>query len=772
MDVFPPRTLSPPPEDMEMVDVKTEPLSQEEPQPEMVEVTTEPLLPENPQPGQREENGEIMKNGFWAILQLPSDRSKLVSLQEDRSISMGKFGNFKVSDVLGYPFDIPFEVYDKGRARRATTMSFLESFDIETEEGVNNKNLVDDQTSQKLTHGDIEAMKQERLEGGISGEAVVRNIVQNSASFQAKTEYSKAKYIKKKEKKFGKVFTLKRPSARALCMHFYATDQSKIGDLRVDTLSQMMALGDVRAGGKVLVADELGGLVLSSILDRMQGMGKIMLLHEHEAYKYQDVLKYLNMPDAVAAMVNLPWHRIKPQDDETMTIDPQATNPESAETRKGRMRNKIMRIQAARKLLIDGGWDGLFVATNFNVLQVINQLYPYVGGGRPVVFYSQSKEPLQEAFIHMRTSRQFVNTQLTESWLREYQVPVDSVGGTHPQMRMSGNGGYLLSAIKIIDCPAMAVTAGKGARNQLKAASQSGGTTTGGVKMSAGDLAALLALPPRPQFQQARALAREVFNTLEQQNKLNDDSTAAVCSDMLGAAILAGGIGALGELRVDVLADLVLQRLRNTSSTRLSTRVIYAFLLAGSQPSDAIVSITDAMDSLPSDSDPRMTSRLLTMRGWIRGMQKDDSADAKRAALEDFKRAAELDVTNFVALRLGARTAMSIKDHDTAMSNLTEFVERAEEEKMGGNVPGHAAAYFELVEAVFRKGPKAAGGIRGLLDKMERLLERGINVAAENAASGGEQGLETAASEEAEVSALRDRAERMVSTVRGLAAGK
>jgi hypothetical protein len=35
---------------------------------------------------------------------------------------------------------------------------------------------------------------------------------------------------------------------------------------------------------------------------------------------------------------------------------------------------------------------------------------------------------------------------MTESWMREYQLPVQS-SGTHPHMTTSGSGGFLLSAI-------------------------------------------------------------------------------------------------------------------------------------------------------------------------------------------------------------------------------------------------------------------------------------------------------------------------------------
>ena len=65
-----------------------------------------------------------------------------------------------------------------------------------------------------------------------------------------------------------------------------------------------------------------------------------------------------------------------------------------------------------------------------------------------MVVYSTLKESLLDSYEHLRSSEHYINVQLTESWLREYQVPVFNAG-SHPEMMTSGSGGYLLSAIKV-----------------------------------------------------------------------------------------------------------------------------------------------------------------------------------------------------------------------------------------------------------------------------------------------------------------------------------
>ncbi len=46
-------------------------------------------------------------------------------------------------------------------------------------------------------HQDINEMREQ----GVSGRAIVKALIENSATFQNKTEFSKAKYLKKKQKK-------------------------------------------------------------------------------------------------------------------------------------------------------------------------------------------------------------------------------------------------------------------------------------------------------------------------------------------------------------------------------------------------------------------------------------------------------------------------------------------------------------------------------------------------------------------------------------------
>ena len=67
-----------------------------------------------------------------------------------------------------------------------------------------------------------------------------------------------------------------------------------------------------------------------------------------------------------------------------------------------------------------------------------------------IVMYSSRKELLLSAHEYARSTKKYCNTQLSESWMREYQVPV-LASGTHPHMTTSGSGGFLLTCTLVFD---------------------------------------------------------------------------------------------------------------------------------------------------------------------------------------------------------------------------------------------------------------------------------------------------------------------------------
>lgn len=96
------------------------------------------------------------------------------------------------------------------------------SGDIETT--VDNRDLKDDNTAQALTAEDINEMKGEK-----SGEEIIAALVESSATFAAKTEFSKAKYLKRKTKKYIKRFRVVKPTTALIAETMFLKNPMKIG---------------------------------------------------------------------------------------------------------------------------------------------------------------------------------------------------------------------------------------------------------------------------------------------------------------------------------------------------------------------------------------------------------------------------------------------------------------------------------------------------------------------------------------------------------------
>ncbi|NWI00183.1 TRM6 methyltransferase, partial [Tichodroma muraria] len=180
---------------------------------------------------------------------------------------------FYLDNAIGHIYGTMFEVTSGGNLQPKQE---VEETTTETKEaGTDNRNIVDDGKSQKLTHDDIKALKDK----GIKGQEIVQQLIENSATFRDKTEFAQDKYIKKKKKKYEAVITIVKPSTRILSTMYYAREPGKINHLRYDTLAQMLTLGNIHAGNKMIVMETCAGLVLGAVMERMGGYGSIIQMY-------------------------------------------------------------------------------------------------------------------------------------------------------------------------------------------------------------------------------------------------------------------------------------------------------------------------------------------------------------------------------------------------------------------------------------------------------------------------------------------------------------
>ena len=137
-----------------------------------------------------------------------------------------------------------------------------------------NRDLVDDNTAQALGQEDVQRMK----DAGASAAEIVSSLVANSATYQGKTEYAKAKYIKKKQRQYAPTFRALPACAQTIVDTMHHKDPKRICGLRSDSVAQLLAYGNVRASCTVLVVDGAKGLLVGAAAERMAGDGRIVNL--------------------------------------------------------------------------------------------------------------------------------------------------------------------------------------------------------------------------------------------------------------------------------------------------------------------------------------------------------------------------------------------------------------------------------------------------------------------------------------------------------------
>nr|XP_006819505.1 PREDICTED: tRNA (adenine(58)-N(1))-methyltransferase non-catalytic subunit TRM6-like [Saccoglossus kowalevskii] len=215
-----------------------------------------------------------IKEDDYVILQ-KGKNMQLVQVRKKRKIHLDrKF--FDLDPAIGESYGTTWEI-----TKRTITKVYSRKLSVVKEESTgsdavgDNRNIVDDNTAQKLSHNEILALKKD----GLKGEDLIGQIVENSATFKEKNIYSQAKYIKKKKDKHIPIFKILKPTTRLLCEMYYTKASPKIVFIRYDTMGQILTFGNIHANMKVIVVESCMGLLLGAVMDRMGGYGTVVQLY-------------------------------------------------------------------------------------------------------------------------------------------------------------------------------------------------------------------------------------------------------------------------------------------------------------------------------------------------------------------------------------------------------------------------------------------------------------------------------------------------------------
>lgn len=441
----------------------------------------------------------VIQFGLHCLIRLPSDGLKIAEIKEGTHVNLGKFGVFEMEGIVGYPFGQTFEVLDGRKVRpvKSTTygnvdtsepidsienspapeienvatipqtlsekIDYLKRLDVTSSE--TNRDLVDiGNTTQGLSMEEIETLKK-TSKGANVGEAIIDKLIKSHVNFNMKTKHSQEKYLKRKQQKFLRRFSVEYLGSSQLLQYYLEKDASKVLDMSGESLGLLLNLGNIQAGGRYLVIDETGGVVVSGLLERMRGSGEIVLVHENE-HANLSALEHSNIPKVVQHRMIKTLDLLQFFEPETQKVDwTDLTEEELKEMKSNkkahyhRRRQNAIGTNAAIENASRGKFDGLIVASSLYAPTLLNRLVERVGGSRPVIVYSQFKEPLVETQLGFMNDLRILAPTIHESKARPYQtIP----GRLHPMMSMRGGGGYVLSALRVFPIEEGVTAVGRG----------------------------------------------------------------------------------------------------------------------------------------------------------------------------------------------------------------------------------------------------------------------------------------------------------------------
>ncbi|KAG1713973.1 tRNA (adenine(58)-N(1))-methyltransferase non-catalytic subunit TRM6 [Nymphon striatum] len=436
----------------------------------------------------------IIKEDDYVILK---NKQTCLALKVTKSRQVSVFRNrIKLNSIIGQQFGQRYEIRNNTitRIASAPVKSSLDNDAVNLNSSKDNRNIFDDGTSQKLSRSDIEVLKAD----GLTGDKIVENLIENSSTFKEKTEFSQEKYRNKKKQKYENLYTIYKPTLRLVAEMFYRNNPAKILSkslairdcilalfanahfsryLRVDSLSQMLAMCNVVAGGKYLVFDSCFGLLTAAVMHRLGGKGFVVQLHSSDLPRRETVeilnfaeneLKNLsclpiqnfleefcteyNEEECEKELSEPLEKRHKSENiettDENVSLEKPSENSKETEKNARRLKRHAD-WEVSKTFLKNKDFDGLLIASKHDPNDCLLDLINYIAISRPITIFCPYKEPLIQCYKSLKNSGNFINLKLTETWLRNYQMVTENQTDINVKAKRKGKNEFELMRVEV-----------------------------------------------------------------------------------------------------------------------------------------------------------------------------------------------------------------------------------------------------------------------------------------------------------------------------------
>ncbi|GAA6028044.1 hypothetical protein JCM8097_001845 [Rhodosporidiobolus ruineniae] len=373
----------------------------------------------------------LIKHGDNVLLKLPSGILRPIKVQQNGNISLGKYGSFKAKELVGRPYGHTYEVGENGK------LSVVKVTLNEIEETEANNEFITSSGSQALTFD------------------IIQKQIEEHKTYELKTEYSKEKYMKRKEAKYLQLFTPLEPTVHQIAQFHFEKVPSKTRELRPDTLANMLNMANVRPGSRLLVVENLGGMIVAAAVERMGGKGRIMVINDADSPPDLHLLDSFNFsPSDVEPVASINWAATEEDwtpADLPLEVAAEAEGGKRNSREAGKLKKRkaaFDKAKEAREDFFKGDFDGVILATEYEPYSIIERLLPRIAGSAPIVVYSPHIQILFGALLPLRNHPSILVPTIHEPFLRQYQV---LPGRAHPEMQGMAAGGFILSAIRVLE---------------------------------------------------------------------------------------------------------------------------------------------------------------------------------------------------------------------------------------------------------------------------------------------------------------------------------
>lgn len=269
----------------------------------------------------------------------------------------------------------------------------------------NNEKIYKDEEVQKLTQDDIEELKKER-----QGDEIIELVKRNNQNFDQRFEFSKKKYLEKKQKKYTLYFYIEECSLANLNL-YYVNKQGNYYLPRKDYLAYLLNHLYPKTNENVLLIEKTKGVAAAGILQRMDSSNKLYTINMTSDFtmnKHLEAVQLLNLVDF--GKENLIF--------------------ESFETF----------IENNRQV------DYVCIVADINVPVLLAKITQNLRYNCKIVVFNKNYDIIKSCFDFLLKSDDFIRVDVTDYFYRDYQVlPLR----THPEMKGNLASGYFLTATRI-----------------------------------------------------------------------------------------------------------------------------------------------------------------------------------------------------------------------------------------------------------------------------------------------------------------------------------